>query len=192
LNNDIFDNFDKAENEMNEKVDSKKENEKDNENNFKSIYITQRPDDSDRPFRRDEYDIPFRRERPSRPRRPFEPGRPYFPEYTELQETPFRGRPPRTAPPDITPLLPRGVVIPLPGTSDFNTLYRDVNRNNTIASQFRNCLNHFTFIWLWNGRSFWFYPIFVGRRTAEGFVWRGNGWVYDSINLNRIFFFRCF
>jgi hypothetical protein len=53
-------------------------------------------------------------------------------------------------------------------------------------------LNRFTFIWLENGNSFWFFPIFASRQTIEGFRWRQNGWRYDSINIRRIAYFRCF
>jgi hypothetical protein len=56
----------------------------------------------------------------------------------------------------------------------------------------RGCLNRFTFIWLDNGNSFWFFPIFVGRQAIFGFRWRGFGWVYQRINLNRIRSFQCF
>jgi hypothetical protein len=95
-------------------------------------------------------------------------------------------------PPNFSPQLPRGVVIPIQGTPEFNTQFNDVNRVNNMAYQFRYCLYHFTFLWFWNGRTFWFYPTSVSRRAAEGFIWRNQGWFYERINLNHIFFFRCF
>jgi hypothetical protein len=56
----------------------------------------------------------------------------------------------------------------------------------------RGCLNRFTFIWLVNGNSFWFYPTFVDRQFVTGFRWRRNRWEFDRINLRRILFHRCF
>lgn len=56
----------------------------------------------------------------------------------------------------------------------------------------RRCLNRFTFIWLNNGNSFWFYPTFIGRQQVEGFRWRQGVWMFDRINIRRIIFFRCF
>lgn len=56
----------------------------------------------------------------------------------------------------------------------------------------RRCVNSFTFIWLINGNSFWFYPTFVDRQFVIGFRWRRNHWEFDRINVNRIIFFRCF
>lgn len=108
------------------------------------------------------------------------------------------GQPPRTAPPGFIPEAPgmergpRGrrpmeqkpffegpIIIGPPFRPD---RFRD----------FRRCLNHFTFIWLVNGNSFWFFPTFFDGRFVYGFRWRRNHWDYDRINVNRIAFFRCF
>jgi hypothetical protein len=56
----------------------------------------------------------------------------------------------------------------------------------------RRCVNNFTFIWLRNGNSFWFYPTFIDNQFVRGFRWRRNRWEFDFINLNRIIYFRCF
>lgn len=56
----------------------------------------------------------------------------------------------------------------------------------------RNCRFRFTYIWLDNGRAFWFYPTFVGRNSIAGFRWSRNRWVYFGIDLNRIASFQCF
>ncbi len=57
----------------------------------------------------------------------------------------------------------------------------------------RYCQNRNTYIWLWNGRSFWFYPISVERHAIRGFRWsRRRGWVQDSVNLNDIRYYQCF
>lgn len=57
----------------------------------------------------------------------------------------------------------------------------------------RRCFFRNTFIWLRNGNSFWFFPMIAFGNQIIGFRWRGTrGWVYDSINRNRILFFQCF
>lgn len=60
------------------------------------------------------------------------------------------------------------------------------------ARGIRSCMNRNTFIWLINGRSFWFVPTFAGRQAVIGFRWRGFGWIYQRINLNTIRSFQCF
>ena len=55
----------------------------------------------------------------------------------------------------------------------------------------RGCLYRFTFVWLNNGSSFWFYPTFVGRDSIAGYRWRGFRWVYYGTDLRRIRSFRC-
>ena len=103
------------------------------------------------------------------------------------------GQPP-SAPPSFTPQLPResdqellsdpsGFRGPSGGAFiGFRGRFRD----------FRGCMNRFTYIWLTNGNSFWFYPVFASRNTLEGFRWRRNRWEYERININRILFHLCF
>lgn len=55
----------------------------------------------------------------------------------------------------------------------------------------RGCLYRFTYVWLNNGSSFWFYPTFVGRDSIAGYRWRGFRWVYYGTDLRRIRSFRC-
>ncbi|WP_438803853.1 transporter [Metabacillus rhizolycopersici] len=57
----------------------------------------------------------------------------------------------------------------------------------------RGCLYRFTFIRLNNGRSFWYYPTFVGRNSVAGYRWRRNQfrWQYFGIDLNQIRSFSC-
>lgn len=55
----------------------------------------------------------------------------------------------------------------------------------------RGCLYRFTYVWLNNGNSFWFYPTYVGRTSVAGYRWRGFRWEYFGIDLNRIRSFRC-
>jgi hypothetical protein len=55
----------------------------------------------------------------------------------------------------------------------------------------RGCLYRFTYVWLNNGSSFWFYPTYVGRDSIAGYRWRGFRWVYYGTDLRRIRSFRC-
>ena len=109
------------------------------------------------------------RRRPGDPDRPpggpgFPPGGPGFPPGGPGFE------PPRSAPPSFTPLTPRSAV---------------------DLREIRRCLNRFTFIWLRNGESFWFFPVFVSRDFVLGFRWGRRGWDFTQINLRRILFFQC-
>ena len=100
---------------------------------------------------------------------------------------------PPSAPPNFTPQLPRDEQQLLSGPSDFRGPFGgriiDFRRR---PRDLRGCLNRFTYIWLLNGSNFWFYPVFIGRNTIEGFRWRRNRWDYDRININRILFHLCF
>ncbi|MEH7590730.1 collagen-like protein [Priestia megaterium] len=54
------------------------------------------------------------------------------------------------------------------------------------------CLFRNTYIWLRNGSSFWFFPIFVGRRSVSGFRWNGRFWTIFGIDTRQIVSFTCF
>ncbi|WP_409272610.1 hypothetical protein V1499_22065 [Neobacillus sp. SCS-31] len=56
----------------------------------------------------------------------------------------------------------------------------------------RFCSHRFTYIWLNNGSSFWFYPVFIGRTSIAGWRYRRNRWVFYGTDLRRIRSFRCF
>ncbi len=100
---------------------------------------------------------------------------------------------PRTAPPNFIPEGPgvegrTGAAGPTPfGSSSQFSPGRPIR-----PRELRRCINRFTFIWLINGNSFWFFPNFIDRQFVYGFRWRRNRWEFDRINLNRIIFFRCF
>ncbi|MEW9699251.1 hypothetical protein [Paenibacillus sp. SI8] len=53
------------------------------------------------------------------------------------------------------------------------------------------CLFRFTYVWLHNGRQFWFFPIFVGPTSVAGFRWEGFTWRYFGIDLRSIESFTC-
>ncbi|MFB2346430.1 transporter [Priestia megaterium] len=53
------------------------------------------------------------------------------------------------------------------------------------------CLYRYTYIWPRNGRPYWFYPTFVGRRSVAGYRWTGSFWVYAGVDVNQIREFQC-
>ncbi len=55
----------------------------------------------------------------------------------------------------------------------------------------RPCLYSYTYVWLTNGRSFWFYPTFVGRKSVSGYRWSRYGWSFIGFDLDLIESFVC-
>ncbi|WP_312117086.1 transporter [Brevibacillus reuszeri] len=53
------------------------------------------------------------------------------------------------------------------------------------------CLYRYTYIWLKNGHSFWFYPVYVSHNSISGYRWRHNRWEYYGLELDRIAYFTC-
>jgi hypothetical protein len=53
----------------------------------------------------------------------------------------------------------------------------------------KGCLFHYTYIWLRNGMSFWFYPVYAGKSSMAGYRWTRFGWIYAGIDLSWIDFF---
>ena len=41
-----------------------------------------------------------------------------------------------------------------------------------------DCVNQYTYVWLRNGESFWFYPVSVQSFGVSGFRWSGFSWVF--------------
>lgn len=54
------------------------------------------------------------------------------------------------------------------------------------------CLYQYVYIWLNNGNSFWAWLTRVDKRTASGYRWKRNRWVYFGIDLRKIDYFECF
>lgn len=85
---------------------------------------------------------------------------------------PGAGLPPMAPPPGFSPPIPAWQVGP---------------------GGIRNCLFSNTYVWLRNGRSFWFFPTFVGRQVIVGYRWRRRrGWTYHFLNPNEILSYQCF
>ena len=54
------------------------------------------------------------------------------------------------------------------------------------------CLFRNTYVWMRNGRNFWFFPTTVTRNMIFGFRWSNrNGWVPRTIQQNQIMTFTC-
>lgn len=119
---------------------------------------------------------------------PFGGGGPgVFPQQPPFGGGPQTGRPPggQLTPPSAPPPSFTPQITTLQGTAEFSRRGggRGIGR----------CLFRNTFIWMTNGNSFWFYPMFAFGNSIVGFRWRGNrGWVYDVLNRNRIAFFQCY
>ncbi|MGB8452858.1 MAG: hypothetical protein WCD89_11075 [Anaerocolumna sp.] len=109
-------------------------------------------------------------------------------------QPPMRGnrRSPFTPPPPLTPPMEGGGQQPPAPRSAPPTFSPQIPSRQDGARGIRSCLYRNTFIWLNNSNSFWFYPTFVGRQAVAGFRWRGSGWTFQRINLDRIRSFQCF
>lgn len=131
---------------------------------------------------------------PTRPPGPPGPGPGRPPGSPGLEPGRPPGGQPPSAPPSFIPRLPREEDRQMQSGP---TGFRGPGGGRIIdfrrsARDFRGCINRFTYIWLFNGNNFWFYPISIGRNTIEGFRWRRNRWEYDRIFINRILFHLCF
>ncbi|MDK2917716.1 MAG: hypothetical protein PWQ37_449 [Candidatus Petromonas sp.] len=112
-----------------------------------------------------------------RPRPPFE-APPFFeqpdrPPFGPPMGPPGAGGAPTGAPPAFTPERPAALLAVDPGA-------------------IRRCRYKFTYLWLDNGREFWAYLVFIGRRSVSGFRWTGRRWVYFGTDLRNIDYFECF
>lgn len=124
-------------------------------------------------------DCPFYRQRPPI----FGPGGPQFPPpFTSPGAGPGPGqgpsdRPPSGPPPSVKPNLKQqpgfGVKAIDPGA-------------------IRRCRNRFVYLQLDNGREFWAWLSFVGRRSVAGWRWNGFRWVYFGTDLRNIDNFVCY
>lgn len=56
----------------------------------------------------------------------------------------------------------------------------------------RFCKYKYTYLWLEDGRRFWAWPTYVGRRSLSGYRWVGYRWVYFGVDLEQITDFICY
>ncbi|MEI2470549.1 hypothetical protein V8V75_13385 [Peribacillus frigoritolerans] len=84
--------------------------------------------------------------------------------------------PPHIAPPLFTPQLHEG-------------MYKAMD-----TGSMKGCLYKHTYIWLKNGRSFWFYPTYVGYNSVAGYRWRRSQqrWAYYGTDAHEIQYIHCY
>lgn len=70
-------------------------------------------------------------------------------------------------------------------------MFRQPGRRPPFRS-FRSCLFRNTYVWLRNGNSFWFYPVFIQPGGVAGYRWTGNRWRFYGLDTRRVDFFECF
>jgi len=139
---------------------------------------------------------PPSRRRPSIP--PFGPpfGSPGGPPYGRPDGPPF-GRPdgppfgPPSGPPSGPPFTPSPDGPPGPPPS-YEPRDPGFSPYRVDPGSIRGCIRRYTFVWLDNRTSFWYYPTYVGRRSISGYRWFGFRWFYFGIDLDRIDSFLCF
>jgi len=112
---------------------------------------------------------------PGGPGYPGTPGGPGFP--GGFPPATGQQTPPGPPPVNLTPAQPR--------TGRFGAYRVD-------PGSLRPCVYRYVYVWLRNGRSFWFYPVFVGPTSTAGYRWNGYTWRFYGVDLNRIVAFECF
>lgn len=78
------------------------------------------------------------------------------------------------------------------GVQNLNVSSGGVSTKAVSPNSIRFCLYKYTYIWEMNGRNYWTFLLNVDRRTASGFRWFRNSWVYWGIDLRRIDSFICY
>ena len=128
----------------------------------------------------------------------------YFAQRTGGQMTPSGGRPnqPGRMPPPMggspnrpggQPPFPGGGSSPSPmGPPPSFTPAAHMAQSFTRGMSMSRCLFRNTYVWIRNGRNFWFFPTAVTRNMVFGFRWSNrNGWVPRSIQQENIMTFTC-
>lgn len=101
---------------------------------------------------------------------PFPGGQPPGPSVGGPQQ---QSGPPTSPPPSFTPQQPK------------------VQTFAVDPGAIRGCLFRFTYVWF-RRDSFWFFPVYIGRRSIAGYRWERFRWVYFGIDLDRIQSFQCY
>lgn len=121
---------------------------------------------------------------------PFRQNNPYAP--PPYQDGPGPGAPPKGPGPKKTghPKKMGPPTYPPPSVSP-KKMTPDTSMKAVDPGALRPCTYRYVYIWLRNGRSFWAWLNYVGRRSASGWRWNGSFWVYFGIDLRRIDSFVC-
>jgi len=56
-------------------------------------------------------------------------------------------------------------------------------------SALAGCMGRTMYVWLRCGRSFWFYPEYIGRSTLAGYAWTHGRWTYTGFSIFSVEFF---
>lgn len=133
-----------------------------------------------------------------------EPSHQYFAQRTGGQMPPGGGRPNQPGPmpppwggspnrPGGQPSFPGGGSSPSPmGPPPSFTPAAPMAQSYSGGMNMNRCLFRNTYVWIRNGRSFWFFPTAVTRNMVFGFRWSNrNGWVPRSIQQENIMTFTC-
>lgn len=116
---------------------------------------------------------PFYRQRPPI----FGPFGPQFPQPGGGPGPGSSDGPPSGPPPSVSPQLA--------GPQGIGVLAVD-------PGSIRRCRFRFVYLQLRNGREFWIWLTFVGRRSISGWRWTGYRWVYFGVDLRQIESFYCY
>ena len=65
-------------------------------------------------------------------------------------------------------------------------------RRRAPFGSFRPCLYRYTYVWLRNGNSFWFYPVFMEAGGVAGYRWTGTRWRFYGLDPRRVDYFECY
>ncbi|MDR3595732.1 hypothetical protein [Clostridium sp.] len=93
---------------------------------------------------------------------------------------------PKSPPPNYTPQKNAT------GVQTLNAASGGAETKAVSSNSIRFCLYKYTYIWETNGRSYWTFLLNVDKRTASGFRWYRNTWVYWGVDLRRIDSFICY
>lgn len=89
---------------------------------------------------------------------------------------------------------PGGNMAPQGPPPNWTPEYPEIQARAIDPGAITGCMYRFTYVWLSRRQGFWFFPVFVGRRSVAGYRWnsRRRRWEYTGIDLNQINSFTCF
>ncbi|MEZ2719561.1 hypothetical protein [Niallia circulans] len=76
-----------------------------------------------------------------------------------------------------------------PGSPQLNQ--SQASTSTVESMSIRPCMFRFTYIWLENGKGFWFFPTLIGLHSIAGYRWQKKHWIYYGTDTNRIRSFQC-
>ncbi|WP_242971962.1 hypothetical protein [Haloimpatiens massiliensis] len=101
-----------------------------------------------------------------------------MPPFPGMSNTPNMQGPPTAPPPSFTP-------------NKSTAKSGGISTKAVDTGSIRPCLYRFTYIWQSNGRSYWTYLTYVGKKSISGWRWMRFRWVYFGLDLRKIDSFYC-